>query len=85
MLPLPVCVPAQAEQLMILKTGEQNSNVSSDLKSSGEPCAVKVACTVRKGGVGKVSLSHLFLKRITRWRSTLPGLQCDEFHGSGFD
>ena len=43
-------------------TGEQNGNVSSDLKSSGEPCAVKVACTVRKGGVGKVSLSQ-YIKR----------------------
>jgi hypothetical protein len=32
-----------------------NGNVNSDLKPSGELCAVKVACTVRGGVFGKVT------------------------------
>ena len=34
-----------------------SGNAYSDLKLSGEPCAVKVACTVWKGVFGKVSVT----------------------------
>jgi len=44
-----------------MENRRESGNNFSYLKFTGEPCAVKVACTVWKGLVGKVS-SSLFIK-----------------------